>query len=277
MIRIAHVRSGPLEIAERIIVDHELVLILDGHGEVSFPGETVRYRPHDLLVIGPFVPHRFSASGTGAARHLAVHFDLAPGVPPTGARLAERRPYAVVFPRGLALPRVGKPLPGDGIEPALLEIVRRVSRGGPTDAIAASGLLQSVLARLLESGRPAGVRPEGDGRTMARLDRAVERIEREFASPLAVADLAKSAGLSPSRFTVLFTGWTGSSPYEYLRRFRIRQACRMLESPDLSVKQVAARTGFADAFHFSKAFHALIGVPPTRFRDQALAGRASRK
>src|SRR5687767_7423634 len=103
VVRIAHRRSGPLEIPERVIVDHELVLILDGHGELRFPGESVRYRPHDLLVIEPFVPHRFAAAGTGAARHVAVHFDLAPGVPPTGARLAERRPYAVRFARGARL------------------------------------------------------------------------------------------------------------------------------------------------------------------------------
>jgi AraC family transcriptional regulator, transcriptional activator of pobA len=50
---------------------------------------------------------------------------------------------------------------------------------------------------------------------------------------------------------------------------RIHHACQMLGSEKLSVKEIAARLGYQDPFHFSRRFKAFQGVSPTEYRDQA--------
>ena len=87
------------------------------------------------------------------------------------------------------------------------------------------------------------------------------------------ADLARAAGLSPSHFTRLFRLWTGLPPGEYLLRKRVEQACKLLGDPTLSIKEVAARSGFDDPYYFSKVFRRVDGLTPTLFREALLAGR----
>ncbi|HLL88337.1 MAG TPA: helix-turn-helix transcriptional regulator, partial [Tepidisphaeraceae bacterium] len=77
----------------------------------------------------------------------------------------------------------------------------------------------------------------------------------------------------PSRFTALFRAHTGTSPMGYVRKVRVDHARRLLADVDLSIKEVAARVGFDDAFHFSKVFRAVDGLAPTRYREALLAGR----
>lgn len=43
-------------------------------------------------------------------------------------------------------------------------------------------------------------------------------------------------------------------------------AASRLQPPDILVKQVAEEVGFCDACHFSRVFHATLGLPPVAFR-----------
>ncbi len=78
-IRIAHENCGPLNIGERIIFDHEFVLITRGEGELVADGNSIDFRAGDLLFIPPFVPHSFTSKIS--VTHIAVHFDFAESVP----------------------------------------------------------------------------------------------------------------------------------------------------------------------------------------------------
>lgn len=63
----------------------------------------------------------------------------------------------------------------------------------------------------------------------------------------------------------LFRRFDDQSPYKLLMRLRIARGAEMLLSPGTSVKEVAEALGFADAFHFSRSFKKLMGVPPSAF------------
>ena len=49
----------------------------------------------------------------------------------------------------------------------------------------------------------------------------------------------------------------------YLRRLRLEKA-RLLVERGLTLKEIAAETGFYDEFHLSKAFKQFFGVPPSQ-------------
>jgi two-component system response regulator YesN len=97
-----------------------------------------------------------------------------------------------------------------------------------------------------------------------------------LAEDISNADLQRAAGIGSSQLNVLFRELTGYSPMEYLRRLRIELARELLADPAVSIKEVAARTGFSDPNHFSRIFARLDGVPPTAYRA-LLTGKLSRR
>ncbi|KND40194.1 helix-turn-helix domain-containing protein [Streptomyces acidiscabies] len=117
-------------------------------------------------------------------------------------------------------------------------------------------------AVLLAAASPSPVPPGAD----ERIRRAQTLIAADPGAPHTVASLAEAVALSPSRFAHLFTEQLGVSPMRALREARLRHAARLLESTALTVERVAAASGFASAFHFSRAFRGRYGVPPGKYR-----------
>ena len=272
-VRLAHRLAGPaLNIAPRIIFDYEFVLILAGEGRVLFGPRAHDFRPHDLFLIPPFTPHSIESPPGIRVEHLAVHFDFAPDVPPPGRALSGRAPYEVRFPGGLALPRQVSLLPHDQIEQSFAELLAAHESSSPWKDITVRACLLRVLAALLARARVPRA-PAGGARDRARLSRATAYVAGHLADPLSAAGLARVAGLSVSHFNRLFREWSGYSPLEYVRRQRLDAARRLLAGVDLSIKEIATRTGFADPYHFSRTFRQMDGLSPSEFRDLALSGR----
>lgn len=90
-----------------------------------------------------------------------------------------------------------------------------------------------------------------------------------LAEPIAIADLARQAGLSPSRLHARFQRDLGVPPLAWVRELRLLAARDRLIATTESVAAVGAACGFADPFHFSKAFRARFGASPRDFRRRA--------
>jgi transcriptional regulator GlxA family with amidase domain len=78
--------------------------------------------------------------------------------------------------------------------------------------------------------------------------------------------MAYSLNLSPSRFHYLFKSEMGTSPTQYLRAIRLREAKSLLESTFLSVKQVMIRVGIGDGSHFARDFKHAYGLTPQQLK-----------
>ncbi|KKC47103.1 hypothetical protein VE23_08020 [Paenibacillus sp. D9] len=85
--------------------------------------------------------------------------------------------------------------------------------------------------------------------------------------PLSVADMARRANLSHSRFHDLFKQQYGMTPHQYLLEMRINHACELLQNTKLTQQQVADYCGFSDIHHFSKTFKKKLGIAPGQFRN----------
>jgi len=95
---------------------------------------------------------------------------------------------------------------------------------------------------------------------------AVEEMKRRIAEPLSVADLARGAHLSVSRFAHLFRSETGCAPGEFLQAVRMMRARALLERTFLTIKEVMAVIGCNDASHFARDFRRFHGMPPREWR-----------
>ena len=93
---------------------------------------------------------------------------------------------------------------------------------------------------------------------------------RECMARLAVSMSDKSpdiiAGRSMSSFVRLFHKEVGAPPMQYLNRYRIQQAKRLLEHSDRSIAEIAEMVGIPRANYFTRLFSDVVGVSPTRYR-----------
>lgn len=79
-------------------------------------------------------------------------------------------------------------------------------------------------------------------------------------------ELAELAFLSTSQFERRFRAVFRMTPSRFLAEIRLRASARLLTSTDLTLAQVASRTGFFDQSHFGKAFRAEYGTTPKQYR-----------
>ncbi|HLS13393.1 MAG TPA: AraC family transcriptional regulator [Beutenbergiaceae bacterium] len=101
-----------------------------------------------------------------------------------------------------------------------------------------------------------------------RLLRARDAIDRDFARPLAVPELARIAVMSPAHFSRQFRATFAETPHRYLQRRRIERACALLRDTELSVTDIAFAVGFESLGTFSRTFATVIGRSPSDYRDQ---------
>ena len=98
--------------------------------------------------------------------------------------------------------------------------------------------------------------------------RAKAFIDAHFSNPdLLLEDVAASANLSPSHFSLVFSRETGESFKSYLTRIRIEHAKELLRSTDLKCFEIAYQCGYSDPHYFSYAFKKHTGQPPRQFRQ----------
>ncbi len=135
------------------------------------------------------------------------------------------------------------------------------------------------------AARRCVVPPWRDGGQAQYIERPVPRdpangtaATREWArqrlhEPVALRDLAAHARMSVRTFTRHFRSETGLSPAQWLLQQRTDHARLLLETTDLSVEQVAHRSGFGTATALRQRLHGRVGVSPSAYR-RAFRARA---
>lgn len=109
-----------------------------------------------------------------------------------------------------------------------------------------------------------------------RLKRALAYLSRNHAHKVRMAGAAEAAALSEDYFYRFFKKHTRMSPVEYLTRYRLQEAKKLLQSTDLSVTQVGLAVGFEQTGHFIRTFGRQAGCTPGEFRRRHLqAGEAA--
>ena len=95
-------------------------------------------------------------------------------------------------------------------------------------------------------------------------------LERNFASPLHLEDLAEHLGVSKFHLSRLFHATTGFSFREYLSIVRLREAKKLLADEKYSISEIAQKCGFENGNYFSKVFRSKSGISPGKFRELEL-------
>lgn len=102
------------------------------------------------------------------------------------------------------------------------------------------------------------------------MSKVIEHILSNYASTLSLKSLAAMAAMSPSKFERSFKRIFGSTPSAYIRSIRIQAACQFLAEGELSVSQIAFKTGHYDHSHFNRYFSKQMGQSATQYRNALL-------
>ena len=93
-------------------------------------------------------------------------------------------------------------------------------------------------------------------------------MDRAYAEPLHVREMADSARLSPAHFSRLFTAAYGETPHAYLITRRIERAAALLRAGE-TVTDACTAVGMTSLGSFSTAFTRIVGETPSRYRARS--------
>lgn len=103
-------------------------------------------------------------------------------------------------------------------------------------------------------------------RAAITLGRVRELIDRRYAEPLTVRQLARMCGLSEFHFIRAFRGSTGRTPHQYLRDRRLDRARELLATTPMAVTDICDAVGFQSLGSFSALFRRVTGETPSTYR-----------
>jgi len=90
-------------------------------------------------------------------------------------------------------------------------------------------------------------------------------------SNLSRDDLAKQLGVNVKRLTTLFLSCFGTSYHEYINSLRLNDAIMLLEHTQLSILEIAEKTGFGTVRSFQRQFLDKYNMSPNDYRKSLLS------
>ncbi len=103
--------------------------------------------------------------------------------------------------------------------------------------------------------------------TQQLIRKAMAHIHAKYTGPLSREDIAEHVGISADYLTDCFRQELGITPSTYIRRYRIRRACELLQGTNQSITQIALAVGFSEGAHFTRTFQREMGTTPRAYRD----------
>jgi AraC family transcriptional regulator len=104
------------------------------------------------------------------------------------------------------------------------------------------------------------------GLSAIKLRKVTEFIADNYGRDLKLAELAQVAGMSSFHFAREFKRTTGTTPHQYLIKFRVERAKALLARNDLPLIEVGLQSGFSHQSHFTRLFRRVTGTTPNAYR-----------
>jgi len=102
------------------------------------------------------------------------------------------------------------------------------------------------------------------------IEKALNCIHSEYMNDIDITAIAHRLNLDRSYFTVLFSKKVGIPPGQYLLNVRLEKASELMLLHNESPTSAATSCGFADIYHFSKAFKKKYGLSPRQYKSSKL-------
>ena len=105
-------------------------------------------------------------------------------------------------------------------------------------------------------------------RNLDKLRKITEYVGSHLAERISIGQMAELTGYSETHFIRFFQKTTGLRFTDWLKRYRLSMATRLLTLSDDPITDVAAQTGFNNLSYFNRTFKQKYGMTPHEYRKQ---------
>ncbi len=134
----------------------------------------------------------------------------------------------------------------------------------PLDQERVNALMERMYLKLNAKGGTE--RPETYS---AELNRILKHMQQHFQEKQSLGSIGERFSITPTYICRLFSKHMNTTFSAYLQELRIKEACRLLKSTDLTIKEIAACCGYEDYFYFCRVFRGATNLSPTEYRSRA--------
>ncbi|MBA4723115.1 MAG: AraC family transcriptional regulator [Alcanivorax sp.] len=266
--RVAMVQGAIPEHQLAAVYDPMINLVLQGSKSMTVGGKTLHYDPATYFVMSVDLPAAgvVRPAPTGEP-YLAVSLTLDSRIlegllsdlPDSAGRDGQETGFSVA-----------------AVTPELLDawvrLLRLMTRPDDVPALAPA-YEREILYRVLQGPMGWMLRDIATPDTaLARMNRVIQRLRRDYARPLRMEALAKEAAMSVSAFHRHFKAVTTLSPLQYQKQLRLLQARTLLVAAGYSVTAAAHEVGYESPTQFSREYARVFGQPPSKDTARIVAG-----
>jgi AraC-like DNA-binding protein len=223
--------------------------VIDGGAQRSWSGiGQVEAGRGDVIMVNPGEIHDGIPIDNRIRKWRMIYFD--PQLIKNELKAETHAPFEVI-----------RPVTQDRLLSRHVERLFNVLAGCSTDRLA---LEENVVGTLIYALRRHGTHQLRD-HSRPCVARALQRLDSAPEVPVSLCDLANLSNLSRFQFLRAFTGAIGITPHAYAIQRRARLAKQLLAN-GFALADAAARSGFADQSHMTRAFVRQFGVTPRRYQ-----------
>jgi len=95
-----------------------------------------------------------------------------------------------------------------------------------------------------------------------------EYVQKNFAEKISLDDVSLVAMMTPVSFNRFIKKRTGKTFVNYLNDIRVGYAARWLVEKDLSISEIAFKSGFNNIANFNRIFKSVKNTTPSHYREQ---------
>ena len=149
----------------------------------------------------------------------------------------------------------------DTVSTKVLQIMEELKEEclGASSTVVKTEKMCALFAALFPTPLPARFR---------KLAPALRYLEEHFTEDVNCRTLAALCFLSTAQFYNLFRAHVGTTPLGYRDRLLLQRAKFLLETPEITVTEIADALGFSDVAYFSNFFKKHEGISPTTYAAQ---------
>jgi len=252
--------------------EFELTLIVDSYGQRLVGDSIADYRPGDLVLLGPNLPHSWR-SGPIKSRAQVVHRAVvvqfrSDFLGDQIFELREMKNIASLLLQSAAGLAFGHTKVGERAAASLKNFPEMPrSRQMVTLLSILLDLTNATDRKILSTNYVQPACRIGD---QQRIDAICQYLNRHFEEDIEFAKLARTLNIGQATLCRFFKRATGRTMTQYVNELRVGAASQLLTDTDQSILQIGFDVGFGNYSNFNRQFKRIKGYSPRELRDRFL-------